>query len=77
MKAVLKSSTYRMMHDNENIPGYDCLVDAYFGLGEAEKLWSCVTTLYEVSKTHLRERATNGPFTYDPVDFDNVIRMNE
>ena len=48
-------------------------VDEYFGDGEAMKLMEMVVALWDLANTHMVERATNGPYTHEPYEFDNVI----
>ena len=48
-------------------------VDEYFGPGEALRLMEMVNVLWGAANTHMRERATNGPYTFEPYEFDQVL----
>ena len=48
-------------------------MDEYFGSGEAMKLMETVNILWAVTHNHMTERATSGPYMYEPYEFDNVL----
>jgi hypothetical protein len=57
--------------DNAMIARYK--VDEYFGEGEAMKLMEMVNVLWAVTHSHMAERAANGPYTFEPYEFDSVL----
>lgn len=77
-RVILRRWAYRCMDSREStcdlfMLRFKGLIDGYFGQGEAEKAWDTVSAVYQMAMTHVRERATNGPYTIDPFDMEEFI----
>lgn len=48
-------------------------VNDYFGHGEGGRLFHMVKTLYGVASTHMLQRVTGDPFTFQPEEFEGFI----
>lgn len=81
-RKILRRWAYRCMDPQEHtcdlfMMRFKGLIDGYFGPGEAQAAWDCVSTFYQVANTHVRERMTDGPYTIQPIEFEYIRTIEE
>ena len=79
MRLILRRWSYRCMNMREPycnlfLTRFKGLINNYFGPGEAEKLWDSVSNMYSLADTHMRQRATGGPYDFQPEEFEEFLR---